>query len=471
MIATTLEQIATDCDGYFYDEVTSAVAEVVTSVCTDNRQVTGGELFVAFAGERADGNRFANDALLAGAVGVLTANPKAAIDAGADPARLVVVDGDPIEAVGKLARAALARVREQGDPNLAVVAVTGSVGKTTTKDLLASLLDSRGPIIAPPGSFNNELGLPLTVLRANEDTATLVLEMGADHVGNLDYLTSIAPPDVSVVLAVARAHLGEFGGIDNVAKAKAELVQGTKDSGVVVLNADDPRVAAMAEVSPARVRYFSSKDRTDLYASEIELTEEGKASFVLHAGDESAAVQLQLVGRHHVSNALAAASVAHELGSSLGDIATVLSETGPASPHRMDVFTINEAVIIDDSYNANPDSMRAGIDVLAQLGQGKRRIAVLGAMLELGDASDQEHGDIGEYVASAGTDVLVCVGDHLESASKAAFKGGVQVYDVDDVSGATELLSTLVVPGDVVLLKGSNGSGVWQVADDLKGMK
>lgn len=472
MIATSLAQIALDCEGTLgapgaaEDSIAISADDVVTSVATDNRQVNGGELFVAIKGERIDGNTLANAALLAGAAGVLTSDPETAAASGADPARLVVVD-EPIAALGRLARASLARLRAEGNPDLRVVAVTGSVGKTTTKDLLASLLKERGPIIAPPGSFNNELGLPLTVLRATADTATLVLEMGADHVGNLEYLTSIAPPDVSVVLVVARAHLGEFGGIENVALAKSELVSGTRADGVVVLNADDERVAAMAPKAPGVLVRFSAKGQSDAEVrAENVSAQDARASFDLVTPSGSARVDLKLIGEHHVTNALAAAAVADVLGIGVAEIAAVITATGPASPHRMDVDTRGGVTIIDDSYNANPDSMRAGLDALKTLGQGRRTIAVLGAMLELGDASADEHEAIGEYCA--GIDVVVAVGEGVAELSKAAFGAGSQVYDAPDTDAALALLSTLLVNGDVLLLKGSNGSGVWRIADSLK---
>lgn len=469
MKSVTLRQVAHDCGGTITDS--EFLDHEVTDVATDNRAITGGELFVAIRGENVDGNRFANDALRAGATAVLTSDPKAAQASGASEDRIISV-ADPIVALGKLAKANLERVRESGNPDFKVVAVTGSVGKTTTKDLLASVLAVRGPIIAPPGSFNNELGLPLTVLRADDSTATLVLEMGADHVGNIEYLTAIAPPDVAVVLVVARAHLGEFGGIENVARAKSELVVGLADGGTAVLNADDERVRAMSSLARGPVITFSagSQPGADVVASDVTMNDAGRARFTLRFGEAAWPVELRLVGVHHVTNALAAASAAFALGIDGDTIAKILSASGPASPHRMDVFERDGVTIIDDSYNANPDSMRAGVRALQSLGKARRKIAVLGEMLELGDASDEEHAALGTFVAEAGVDIAVCVGDGTSQLSQAAFSGGVQVYDVSDVAGASELLSTLLVSGDIVLLKGSNGSGIWKIADSLKGM-
>ncbi|MFT0847887.1 UDP-N-acetylmuramoyl-tripeptide--D-alanyl-D-alanine ligase [Actinomycetaceae bacterium L2_0104] len=466
MIPVTLAQLAKDCDG----QVVGAPTTLISDLSTDTRTVTPGAIFAAIKGARVDGATLAGQALADGASAILTSDPVTAVACGAKPEDIVVVD-DVQSAIGKLARANLARVRESGNPDLKVVAITGSVGKTTTKDLLAAILAERGPIIAPPGSFNNELGLPLTVLRADDRTATLVLEMGADRIGNIDYLTSIAPPDVSAVLIVARAHLGEFGGIENVALAKSELVSGTVPGGSVILNADDPRVSAMADLARGPVVTFSrlgAKD-ADVAAREIRVDETGRAEFTLVTAEAEAPVSLRLVGEHHVANALAAAAVSLSLGVDLTHIVDVLSSVGPASPHRMDVQSVRGITIIDDAYNGNPDSMRAGIAALARLGKDRRRIAVLGAMLELGEASDAEHAALAPVLREAGVAAVVCVGEGVEALSLAASDEGIDVIEAANPDEALELLDNLFVTGDVVLFKGSNGSGVWRIADALVG--
>ncbi|TRW42768.1 UDP-N-acetylmuramoyl-tripeptide--D-alanyl-D-alanine ligase, partial [Georgenia yuyongxinii] len=411
MITMTLAEVAAATGGRLAGPAPGAVVD--GEVVTDSRAAGPGDLFAAFAGEHADGHDYVARALAAGATGALVARADAAPDA---QDRLVVVD-DVAAALGTLARHVLALVRAARGPHdqLRVVAVTGSVGKTTTKDLLAHLLAPLGERIAPPGSFNNEIGLPLTVLRTRPTTATLVLEMGADRVGNLDYLTSVAPPDVAVVLAVGRAHLGEFGGIENVAKAKSELVTGLAPQGTAVLNADDPRVAAMAPLAPARVVTFGRGPDASVRAQDVTLDDAGHARFTLTTPAGRAPVTLALVGEHHVTNALAAAAVALELGLPLADVAAALGTAGAASPHRMDVRTRADGVrIVDDSYNANPDSMRAGLRALAGLRgtdpAATRRVAVLGEMLELGEDSAAEHTDLGAEVARLGVDLLVAVG-------------------------------------------------------------
>lgn len=460
MIPVSLQQIADDVTGRLlgagHEDATAS------SVTIDSRQATAGTLFVAIPGERVNGHDYVHLALEQGASAALVEDPERALATGADPARLIAVPSTQ-DALGDLARHNLVRVREAGNP--LVVGVTGSVGKTTTKDLLAVLLEPRGPIIAPPGSFNNEIGLPLTVLRADENTATLVLEMGADRVGNLEHLTGIAPLDIGVVLAVARAHLGEFGGIEKVAQAKAELVTGIKPGGTAVLNADDHRVAAMAELA-SDVRRFSRLTEADVYATDIQVGADGRASFTLHSGPESALVHLGLVGEHHVSNALAAATVAIIAGTDLAEVARLLGGLGAASPHRMDVWTSGALTIIDDSYNANPDSMRAGLRALAQIGGSGTKTAVLGVMLELGEESDAEHAAIGTELADLGIDTLISVG--APPLAESARRAGVEVAEVSGIEEAWSVIMPLLESPGTILFKGSNGSKIWQLADRVK---
>ncbi|MBM7825598.1 UDP-N-acetylmuramoyl-tripeptide--D-alanyl-D-alanine ligase [Arcanobacterium pluranimalium] len=478
MFDATFEKVLHACEGTLLDSLAPNISDIkdaaITAVVTDNRAVVGGELFVAIKGERSNGNSFGADALNRGAVAVLSDDPDTALAAGVAPERLICVN-DVVKALGMLARESLRQLRHNGNPDLKVVGITGSVGKTTTKDLLAQMLAYRGAIVAPPNSFNNEIGVPLTVLRADKQTATLVLEMGADHIGNIEYLTSIASPDISAVLAVARAHLGEFGGIENVARAKSELVTGTQADGQVVLNADDGRVVAMEELSSVPVTFFSatgaktitnSKADVLVYASDITNCE-GHAQFVLHIGEQQERVRMALAGLHHVNNALAAGAVAHLLNVPIEHIAQVLQQANAASPHRMDVRRIGEITVIDDSYNANPDSMRAGLRALADLGANRRKIAVLGTMLELGAESDTEHRHIGEYLAQLGVDVAFCIGEGTSKLAQAAELGGVNVRQFSTVDSAQEFLRSELRAGDVVLLKGSNGSGVWKIADEL----
>lgn len=469
MIELTAAQVAAATGGRL-----SADPEVRVGgpVVVDSRRVAPGSLFVALPGEHVDGHDFAAGAVAAGATLVLAARE---LDVPC-----VVVD-DVQTALGDLARHVLATLRESGD--LRVVAVTGSVGKTTTKDLLGQLLRPEGETVVPRGSFNNEIGLPLTVLEADESTRFLVLEMGASGVGHLAYLTRIAPPDVSVVLVVGSAHLGEFGGIEAVARAKSELVTGLAPGGVAVLNADDLRVAAMADVAPGEVVTFGTIPAADVRAEDLGIDRTGRASFTLRvrpgaagsarSGEEAhARVTLGLVGEHHVTNALAAATAALRLGVALPDVAARLSDARALSPHRMQVTERPDGItVIDDSYNANPDSMRAALKALAVMaGRDRRSVAVLGEMLELGEDSRVAHDDIGRLVVRLNVKLLVVVGEGAGGIHDGATQEGSwgdETRFVPDVEAASELLRDELREGDVVLVKASNGSGLWRLGDEL----
>ncbi|ROS77209.1 UDP-N-acetylmuramoyl-tripeptide--D-alanyl-D-alanine ligase [Cellulomonas sp. PhB143] len=436
------------------------------SVVVDSRLVEEGSLFVAVPGERVDGHDFAASAVGRGASLVLAERE---LDVPC-----VVVD-DVAVALGLLAKDVLARLRAAND--VRVVAVTGSVGKTTTKDLLGALVGPQGPTVVPVGSFNNEIGLPLTVLRADDATRFLVLEMGADRVGNLTYLTSIAPPDVAVVLVVGHAHLGVFGGIEAVARAKGELVSGLAAGGTAVLNADDVRVSAMRALAPGPVRTFGTIPSADVRAQDVVMDRGSHASFTLRAlADDgsalSAPVTLGLVGEHHVTNAVAAAAAALELGVAFDDVAARLSGTAAASPHRMHVVERPDGVtVIDDSYNANPDSMRAALKALAVMaGRDRRSVAVLGEMRELGETSRAAHEEIGRLAVRLNVKLLVAVGagaGGLHDGATQEGSWGDETVAVADTDTALALLRDELRPGDVVLVKASNGAGLWKVGDAL----
>ena len=473
----TIEQVLAATGGRLVGEGVDGRTVVDGPVVTDSRQVEPGSLFVALMGEHTDGLDHAAGAVAAGAVAVLCDREPSGDD-GPLPA---VVVPDTTAALGRLAQAALADLREAatepGGSGLRVVAVTGSVGKTTTKDLLAQVLGAAGPTVAPVRSFNNEIGLPLTALTADAQTRYLVLEMGASAPGDLDYLTRIAPPDVAVVLAVGHAHLGGFGGtLDDVARAKSELVTGLAPGGVAVLNADDPRVAAMADLAPGEVVKFGFADGAQVRAEGLRL-ERGRAAFTLVVdlpgrAVGAADVRLRLVGEHHVHNALATAAAALVLGLDLDSVAAALSTADIRSPHRMHVVDRPDGVtVVDDSYNANPDSMRAALKALAVLARPDRRsVAVLGEMLELGEASLTAHDEIGRLAVRLDIAETVVVGAGAHPiATGAAHEGswGDEVVEVPDVDAAAAYLRQTLRPGDVVLVKSSYGAGLWRLGDLL----
>ncbi|MGW8565792.1 UDP-N-acetylmuramoyl-tripeptide--D-alanyl-D-alanine ligase [Isoptericola sp. NPDC055881] len=471
MIALTAADVAEATGGRLH---AAADVAVTGPVEVDSRRVRAGSLFVALPGERVDGHDFAQAAVDAGATLVLAARELEGLPT-------VVVD-DVQAALGELARAVLARVRATGD--VRVVAVTGSVGKTTTKDLLGQLLadllpDDVAPadgLVVPAGSYNNEVGLPLTVLRVTEATRFLVLEMGADGPGNIAYLTRIAPPDVGIVLAVGVAHVGKFGSVEAIARTKSEMVTGVLPGGTVVLNADDQRVAAMSALaSPEHtVTTFGTISSADVRATDVEVDASGRARFGLvgQVGADASPVELRLVGAHHVSNALAAAAAVLALGGTVADVAAGLSRATPVSPHRMAVTERPDGVtVVDDAYNANPDSMRAALRTLAVMaGRTRRSVAVLGEMLELGDGARAAHDAIGRLVVRLNVKLLVVVGDgayHIHEGALQEGSWGEESVFVPDLDAAREVLAESLEPGDVVLVKSSLGSGLWQLGDEL----
>jgi UDP-N-acetylmuramoyl-tripeptide--D-alanyl-D-alanine ligase len=503
MIDLTVAQIADIVGGTLADVSPQAAAElhVTGTVEFDSRAVGPGGLFLALPGARSDGHDHAGSAVAAGAVAVLAARPvgvPAVVvkpQAGRPGGGLAgVLEHDPdgsgaavLAALAKLAKAVAAELVAGG---LTIVGITGSSGKTSTKDLVAAVLEPLGEVVAPPGSFNNELGHPWTVLRATRRTDYLVLEMSARHPGNIAALADIAPPAIGVVLNVGTAHLGEFGSREAIARTKAELAQAVPPSGVVILNADDPVVAAMARVSAAGVVRVSRSGPGDLWADGVSLDELARPRFTLHAvgpqGRVEAGVRLGVYGDHQVTNALCAAAVGLQCGASVEQVATALAAAGPVSRHRMQVTTRADGVtVIDDAYNANPDSMRAGLQALAWIAHAdpdsgvRRSWAVLGEMAELGDDAITEHDRIGRLAVRLDVSRLVVVGT---GRSMSAMYGGAVLegawgswgaqgdrgaVSVPDGDAALALLRAEVRPGDVVLVKASNAAGLGALADAL----
>ena len=459
-------------------------ATVTGPVVTDSRQASPGALFVAVHGERTDGHAHLGSAGTLGAVGAIVSDLKAARTGLSEepaeaaesedlPMGLVLVE-DTVVALGALARTHLAGLRQgavdRGE-RLTVVAMTGSVGKTTTKDLTRQLLAASGPTVAPRASFNNEIGLPLTVLEADESTRYLVLEMGASGSGHIAYLTDIAPLDAAAVLMIGHAHMGGFGSIEGVAAAKAEIIAGLLPEGTAILNADDARCAAMAKLAPARVLTFSAQgEPADLQAENVVLDEAACAAFDLHLPglDAPRRVQLAVAGAHNVANALAAAGLALAAGLEPELIAERLGSVSIESPHRMDVSELSgDLLLIDDSYNANIDSMTAALAALPALAGSRRRVVVVSEMLELGESSAADHARTGELAAQAGAAMLIGIGSTQE-ALDAARARGVEVVGFEDSATAISQIDALLSDGDAVLVKGSNGSGAWRLADHLK---
>ncbi|WP_037577319.1 UDP-N-acetylmuramoyl-tripeptide--D-alanyl-D-alanine ligase [Phaeacidiphilus oryzae] len=469
MIPFTLAEVAQTVGGTLHDAPDPENITVSGPAFRDSRQVVPGGLFVAIVGERADGHEFAARTVADGAAAVLAARPVGV------PA--VVVD-DVVAALGRLARASVARLAagEPGGAGLTVTALTGSSGKTSTKDLIAQLLQRLGPTVFTPGSLNNEIGLPLTALEADKETRNLVLEMGARGKGHIAYLTGIVPPRIGLVLNIGSAHVGEFGSREAIAEAKGEIVECLPEDGVAVLNADDAMIRPMAERTRARVLWFGEAESADIRATDVRADQVGRPSFTLTTPTGSAPVTLRLYGEHHVSNALAAAAVAHECGMPAADIATALGEAGALSRWRMEVSERPDGVtVVNDAYNANPESMRAALRALAAIaGRGpdrRRSWAVLGEMAELGESSLTEHDAIGRLAVRLDVTRLVAVGGNeaawLELGARNEGSWGEESVHVSDADAAIALLREQVEPGDVVLVKASRSKGLERVAEAL----
>jgi UDP-N-acetylmuramoyl-tripeptide--D-alanyl-D-alanine ligase len=500
VIDLTVAQVAEIVGGRLADitPAEAARAHITGTVEFDSREVSPGGLFLALPGARTDGHDHAAAAVDNGAVAVLAARPvgvPAIVVTPTSAARRHVsalehdADGSGaavLNALAKLARAVAAELVAGG---LTIIGITGSSGKTSTKDLIAAVLAPLGAVVAPPGSFNNELGHPWTVLRATADTDFLVLEMSARRPGNIAELAAIAPPSIAVVLNVGTAHLGEFGSRDAIAATKAELPQSVPASGVVVLNVDDAAVAAMADKTAARVVRVSRAERTgagpsDVWADPVRLDELARPRFTLHADGLEVPVRLAVHGDHQVANALCAAAVALECGASCAQIAEALAAAGPASPHRMQVSTRPDGVVvINDAYNANPDSTEAGLRALAWMAREggehagdrdreRRSWAVLGEMAELGDDTISEHDRIGRLAVRLDVSRLIVVGSGRSVRAMhhgAVMEGswGAEATQVENADAALELLRAEVRPGDVVLVKASNAAGLGRLADAL----
>jgi UDP-N-acetylmuramoyl-tripeptide--D-alanyl-D-alanine ligase len=460
MIALTLAEIAAVVDG----AVALEVAEVTVTgpVVIDGREARPGSLFAAFVGERSDGHEHAPQAAEQGAVAVLGSRPTAL--------PTVVVE-DPQRALQLLAAYVVARVRRAG--GLTVVGITGSQGKTSTKDLLGAVLGRVGPTVLTRGSFNNELGMPLTALGVEADTRFLVLELGARGRGHIADLARLVPPDVGVVLNVGQAHLGEFGSRDAIAVAKGELVESLAEDGTAVLNADDPRVAAMTTRTQAGVVTFGQEHPADVRVEELTLDRLGRPSFVLATAQDRVPVTLQLVGAHQALNAAAAATAALALGLTPEQVGEALSAVATLSQWRMELRELSSGItVLNDSYNANPDSMRAGLDALVAIGADasvRRTVAVLGEMRELGEDSDAEHVAIGEYAARVGIDQVLVVGEPARGIHRGAESGNATAsVFVADNADAVAWLREHLGAGDAVLLKASRGARLDEVAATLQ---
>ncbi len=460
MIELELGQLADIVGGKLIGDPNRVVSG---SVETDSRLVGAGSLFFAKPGEHTDGHNFIADAIERGAIAAVVERES---DTGIDQ----VIVHDSVEALGKLAAWLVRELKLSGQ--LRVIGITGSNGKTTTKNMLLQILSKVGNTIAPIESYNNKVGAPISILRSDRKTQFLVVEMGAEGIGSIDYLAKMADPDVALVLKVGLAHVGKFGGIETTAQIKGELARALRDDAQLILNCDDSLVRNMKDLSKATVHWFGTSSDANYLATDIRLLEDG-TSFTMNWPDgQSETIKLKILGDVQIMNALAASAAAESLGASRGQIREGLESIELAERWRMERAVRSDGVVvINDAYNASPDSMKAALQTLAQLGRmGSRTIAVLGHMAELGDFSKAEHDAIGRLVVRLNIDQLVVVGDeakliHMGASQEGSWDGeSVFFASIDE---ALEYLRGILSQGDTVLVKSSKSANLRFLGDKL----
>lgn len=420
----------------------------------NSKNATEDTFFVAFIGLNMDGHDFVSEAISNGAKFVLASKP-------VEAASIVVAD------VGQ-ALLDLAKYVRESIKDLKVIGITGSQGKTTTKDFLDSILKNIGPTISTWDNLNTDIGVPLTLLRCTETSRYCILEMGARHVGDIAKLTRISSPDVGVVLVVGQAHLGEFGSVEKLARTKAELIENLGEGKIAVLGSYDPFTPKMAD--KLKVKKILFGEGQEIRAANIEI-HGGYANFDLVTPKDRSRVSLQILGEHQIANALGAAGAAFALGVSNEKISLGLTTAALSSKWRMQIEELGEIKIIHDYYNANPESMKAAVKSLAFLSQesGGQSWAILGKMHELGESEKSGHEDVAQYCAQVGVDHLVSVGTELYTLpAKKVSEGNLLVHRCSNPQAVLELVNNFSA-GDVVLLKASRSEKFEELADLIKG--
>jgi len=448
MIAMKASEIASVVQGTLHgDDVTVTQAAVINS-----SEAIAGSLFLAIKGERVDGHDFVADARTHGAV--LTLSTKSV--AGSH-----IVVADVVVALGKLAQHVRSNLL-----NLTVIGITGSQGKTTTKELLTAILSAAAPTVAPHGNFNNEIGAPLSLLHCTEETKYCVVEMGARHKGDIAHLCSIAQPNIGLVLKVGTAHLGEFGSVEAIAQTKSELISSLSADAIGILGTYDDFTPKMAALHKGKNLTFGEGPECDIRATDIEVRE-GRAHFDLVTPEGRSAVGLRIVGLHQVANALAVASVATVLGFSLDQIASGLSTAESQAKWRMEIEELPSLVLINDAYNASPEAMAAALQTLVLFAQerGGESWAFLGKMHELGESSDADHAGVGTLALELGIDHLVCVGAPQYGAQIAA--GSATTVHLCADKAEALAVAAHINPGDVALVKASRSEKLEELADSI----
>ena len=461
MIAITLQEIAEAIGAKLIGDGTVVVSG---SVETDSRQISSGSLFVAKPGEVTDGHEFVSTAVENGAVAVIVEH-----EVSTTVPQLVVKDS--VLALGLLAKHVVSKVKTLG--NLKVIGVTGSNGKTTTKNMLREVLSTAGKTIAPEESFNNEVGAPYSMLKIDEQTKFLVVELGAGGPGTIKYLAEMCEPDLGIELKVGLAHAGEFGGIETTENIKAELVEQLSSTGIALLNYDDERVMNMAARTKAKVITFGLDRQSDYSAADVSISLSGTRFVYTTPDKEKTEVNLQILGEHHVYNALAALATGEILGVDREEAIGAIESMKLAEKWRMELSVSKSGVtVINDAYNASPDSMRAALQTLAQLGRisGKKTVAVMGEMAELGQFSAHEHDAIGRIAVRLNLGQVVVVGQgakliHMGASQEGSWDGESQYFD--EISDALAYLREMLTGDEIVLVKSSKSANLRFLGDDL----
>ena len=461
MISLTVQEIADAVSGEIFGD---GQTQVHGSVETDSRLAKAGSIFVAKPGEETDGHLFIAAAVSNGAVAAI-------VERKVEDLSIPQIQvQDAVLALGKLASYVLAKIRQSS--NIKVIGITGSNGKTTTKNMLREILSTAGETIAPIESYNNEVGAPYSILQTTLATKYLIVELGAGGIGSIDYLAQIAKPDIGVVLKVGLAHVGEFGGIETTAKIKSELPKALSSDSLCILNADDGYVSAMAESTAAKTIWFGTGSDADYSATNQRLSIAGTSFDLIWPDGSSTAFQLKILGEHHIMNALAAAAVADQLGIQRHVIADSLSKMPLAERWRMQLLERQDGVtIINDAYNASPDSTKAALQTLAQLGKsGRRTIAILGEMAELGESSREQHDAIGRIVVRLNIDQLIVVGQvakliHMGAEQEGSWAGESKFFD--SIDEALAYVRGMLMAGDLVLVKSSKSANLRYLGDNL----
>lgn len=455
MLALSIREIVEATGGQL---MSGSIETAVSGVSTDSRKINKGCLFIPLIGERFNGHDYIGKALEEGAAAVLTAQE---VSAAED--RCVIKVGDTSRALRDLA----AFYRKKF--SVPFVGITGSVGKTSTKDMIACVVGSRLKVLKTEGNLNNEIGVPLTIFNLDRSHEAAVLEMGMSGAGEISRLTAIIRPDVAVITNIGMSHIEKLGSRQNILKAKLEILEALNPGGLVVLNGDDALLAGMKNLLKFRTVFYGMDEGVDYRACNINSHGESGTFFDLAVGGREYNIHIPVPGVHNVHNALAAAAVGCELGIPMEDVVNGIAGFSP-SKMRMDIILFNGMKIINDAYNASPNSMEAGISVLCEIGLQSRKIAVLGDMLELGEWAEEAHFNVGKYASAAGTDEIIAVGDNARFIAEGALSAGHPQGKVKYFQENNEALTHLqkdLKPGDVVLVKGSRGMKMEEIVKAL----